>query len=111
MKSWQSSLKFSISQLNSNGITTKLFNPSVVWQGSVVFGEVICYCCCCSLLILFVLQSFYYEKCIFYLINLLLMSFQGQTRTELPGFSLCFEKSKKKVEPNFSFSLCQAKRF
>ena len=40
MKSWQKSLKFSVSQLNQNGITTKLFNPSVVWQGSVVFGEV-----------------------------------------------------------------------
>jgi len=40
MKSWQKSLKFSISQLNQNDITTKLFNPSVVWQGSVVFGEV-----------------------------------------------------------------------
>lgn len=40
MKSWQKSLKFSVSQLNQNNITTKLFNPSVVWQGSVVFGEV-----------------------------------------------------------------------
>ena len=43
MKSWQSSLKFSISQLNGNNASTKLFNPSVVWQGSVVFGEVILY--------------------------------------------------------------------
>ena len=41
MKSWQSSLKFSFSRLNQNDGTTKLFNPSVVWQGSVVFGEVI----------------------------------------------------------------------
>ena len=41
MKSWQNSLKFSISQLNQNDGTMKLFNPSVVWQGSVVFGEVI----------------------------------------------------------------------
>ena len=40
MKSWQNSLRFSISQLNQNEGTTKLFNPSVVWQGSVVFGEV-----------------------------------------------------------------------
>lgn len=40
MKSWQKSLKFSISQLNQNDVATKLFNPSVVWQGSVVFGEV-----------------------------------------------------------------------
>ena len=41
MESWQNSLKLSISQLNQNDVTTKLFNPSVVWQGSVVFGEVI----------------------------------------------------------------------
>lgn len=71
MKSWQNSLKFSISQLNQNNGITELFNPSVVWQGSVVFGE-------------------------------------GQARTELPGFRLCFEKSKKKLEP--SFSLSQEKR-
>jgi len=73
MKSWQNSLKFSISQLNQNDITTKLFNPSVVWQGSLIFGE-------------------------------------GQTRTELPGFNSCFEKSKKKMEPSFSLSQCQEKR-
>lgn len=41
MKSWQNGLKFSILQLNKNDVTTKLFNPSVVWQGSLVLGEVI----------------------------------------------------------------------
>lgn len=41
MKSWQNGLNFSILQLNKNDVTTKLFNPSVVWQGSLVFGEVI----------------------------------------------------------------------
>ena len=53
MKSWQSSLKFSFSQLNQNDGTTKLFNPSVIWQGSVVFGEVIFFSYIFSLLLLF----------------------------------------------------------
>lgn len=58
MKSWQNSLKFSISQLNQNDITTKLFNPSVVWEGSLIFGEVI-------LFSYFFLCSFY--LCYFFL--------------------------------------------
>ena len=43
MKSWQNGLKFSISQPNQNDVTgtSKAFNPYVVWQGSLVFGEVI----------------------------------------------------------------------
>ncbi|KAJ7337185.1 hypothetical protein OS493_010041 [Desmophyllum pertusum] len=66
VKSWQKGLKLSVTQLNRNEIATKLFNPSVVWQGSLVFCE-------------------------------------GQSpRTELPGFKLCCERSKKKIEPNSS---------
>jgi len=53
----------------------------------------------------------YVLKNAFFTSDLLVFSFQGQTRTELPGFSLCFEKSKKKVEPSFISSLHQEKRF
>ena len=116
MKSWQNSLKFSISQLNQNNGITELFNPSVVWQGSVVFGEVtfFLYYIFFSLFLLFVLLLLFksmFTKTMHYLKNVLLLSlsFQGQARTELPGFRLCFEKSKKKLEP--SFSLSQEKRF
>ena len=114
MKSWQKSLKFSIPQLNQNDITTKLFNPSVVWQGSVVFGEVILfiiflcsYHCATSVIQISVI---YHCSLPLYLLLLLALSFQGQTRTVLPGFNLCFEKSNKKMEPSLSSSQCQEKR-
>ena len=115
MKSWQNSLKFSISQLNQNDGAMKLFNPSVVWQGSVVFGEVIFFSYF-SLFLLFVLHLLFkslFIKTMHSLINvlLLLFSFQGQARTELPGFCLCFERSKKKMEPSSRSSQCQQKRF
>lgn len=109
MKSWQSSLKFSVSQLNQNDVTTKLFNPSVVWQGSVVFGEVIFFSY--FFFVPSIFASYFFQISVYQNSALLLLSFQGQSRTELPGFHLCFEKRKKKAEPSFSSSQCQEKRF
>ena len=115
MKCWQSSLKFSISQLDQNDGTTKLFNPSVVWQGSAVFGEVTLFSYFLFVVLLFVLlllfKSLFTKTTHFLIVLLLLLSLKGQARTELPGFRLCFEKSKKKMESSFRSSQCQEKRF
>lgn len=62
MKSWQNSLKFSISQLNQNNGITELFNPSVVWQGSVVFGEVTFFLCYIFFSLFVLLCYFFYSN-------------------------------------------------